>query len=372
MKRILISCTYYLPNISGVTVYVDILAKKFSKAGHKVAILSSRHKNNLKKEEEKAGIKIFRSEKLLMLNKGIFMPWFWMDAYRQVKKADVILANLPQVESIWLALWGKLMGKKFIVIHHCEFNFSGSLPNKIISGLTYPIHLVTYLLADTIVSYTQDYAETSIFLKHFLYKVKYILPPVVIGKEDKQRQQTIRKRIGLKNEKVVGFVGRIAWEKGINYLIEAVTRLKNIKLVLVGPYKDLVGDKSFYQLEKLIENNRDKVVLLGPIEHDRLVDFYKICDCLVLPSTNNLETFGIVQPEAMICGCPVVASDLPGVRMPVKMTGLGEITKVGDSQDLTNKIRKVLKTKYSRSSFDRAKKIFSIEKFTEKYLECLK
>ncbi len=318
MTKILLSCTYYLPNISGVTVYVDILARQFIKKGCGVSVLTSQHRANLKSREKVKGINIYRSRKLISINKGILMPWFWWDAYKQVRQADVIFANLPQVESIWLAVWSKILKKRFVVIHHCEFNFTGSLANKIISVITYPIHLVSYVLADEIISYTQDYAKTSIFLKYFLKKIKYILPPVVVGKENKENQKEIRNKINLKNDKVVGFVGRI-----------------------------------------------------GPIEHDRLVDFYKICDCLVLPSTNNLETFGIVQPEAMVCGCPVVASDLPGVRMPVKMTGLGEISKVGDSQDLANKIKKVLSVKYSQTRFDKAKKIFGFSYFIDAYLKLL-
>lgn len=348
-------------------MYVDILAKKLSRRGHKITIFTSKYKKELSKFEENENVKIIRSEVALTINKGVFMPMFWLDAFRQVRDNDIIFANLPQVESVWLGLWSKILGKKFIVIHHCEFNFSGTLANKIISLLTYPIHFVTYILADKIVSYTKDYARTSIFLKYFPKKIRYILPPVVVGKEDKNKQEEIKKKIGLKNEKVVGFVGRIAWEKGLNFAIEAIDKLDKVKLVLVGPFKDLVGDDSFKNLKKLIDKHKDQVVLYGPANHDELVNLYKIFDCLVLPSTNNLETFGIVQAEAIILGCPVVASNLPGVRMPVKMTGLGEIAKIGDSDDLAQKIKKVLKTKYEKKQFDKAREMFDINKFVDEY-----
>ena len=73
----------------------------------------------------------------------------------------------------------------------------------------------------------------------------------------------------------------------------------------------------------------------------------------------------------MISDCPVVASDLPGVRVPIKMTGLGEIAKVGDSAALTKKIKKVLATKYDKKMFDEAEKIFSTEIFTEAWQKCI-
>jgi len=353
MKKILISCTYYLPNISGVTVYVDILAKKLAQKGHKVSILTCRYKNNLTKDKEIDGMKIHRSKKLFSVGKGVFMPMFWWNSLRHVRSNEIIIANLPQLESIWLGIWSKIFGKKFVIIHHCEFNFTGRLVNILTSLVSYPIHLLTYAMADKIVSYTKDYADTSIFLKYFSKKIVYILPPVVLGKE-----------------KIVGFVGRIAWEKGIDHLVEVVSKIDKVKLILVGPYKQVVGDNSFSKLKKLIDGNKN-VILWGPVDHSDLVNFYKIFDCLVLPSTNNLETFGIVQAEAMISGCPVVASDLPGVRMPIRMTGLGEITKIGDGADLAKKIKEVTKTKYDKNMFDKARGIFGIEKFIEAWQKCI-
>jgi len=133
---------------------------------------------------------------------------------------------------------------------------------------------------------------------------------------------------------IVGFVGRIGWEKGLSYLIEAMKQV-NATLMLVGPYKNVAGDDTYRKLKN--------VELKGPMEHDKLKDFYKSIDCLVLPSTNNLETFGIVQAEAMVCGTPVVATNLPGVRVPIQMTNMGEICQIADSRDLAEKINIVLK-----------------------------
>ncbi len=51
--------------------------------------------------------------------------------------------------------------------------------------------------------------------------------------------------------------------------------------------------------------------------------FFAVCDVLVFTSLNRTESYGIVQLEAMTQGTPIVASDLPGVRQPVRQTGLG-------------------------------------------------
>ena len=70
----------------------------------------------------------------------------------------------------------------------------------------------------------------------------------------------------------------------------------------------------------------------------------------VLPSINSTETFGLVQVEAALCGAPSVASALPGVRMPTKMTGMGLTVPPADAAALGDAICEVLahREKYVR------------------------
>ncbi len=367
--NLLISCTYYAPNISGVSIYVQLLAE--SMTDHfQVCVLTSRFNGKNNEREMINKVSVIRSKVALTIGKGVVMPYFIIDAFKAVKASKVVNCHLPQLESVVVAGWAKILGKRLIITHHCEFDFEGPFSNKLIALLSFPFHLVSYLLADKIVAYTQDYADHSIFLKMFKHKLEIILPPILNGISSKKEILQLRNRLvhNDKEQKIIGYVGRIAWEKGLIYLVEAFEQIqKNIKakLILVGPYEEVVGDTSSKKLIQAIKLNQN-IILLGPIKHENLVNFYKICNCLVLPSTNNLETFGLVQAEAMVCGCPVVASDLPGVRVPVQLTGMGEIAKVGDSQDLAEKISKVLNGDYSKLS-KKAKLIFDFEKFKAKY-----
>ncbi len=83
---------------------------------------------------------------------------------------------------------------------------------------------------------------------------------------------------------------------------------------------------------------------------------------------NNTESFGLVQVEAFLCGPPVVATDLPGVRQPVRMTGMGEIVPIADAAGLAEGIVKVLK---DRAGYVRPRAeivdIFSMARTTEAY-----
>jgi len=61
-----------------------------------------------------------------------------------------------------------------------------------------------------------------------------------------------------------------------------------------------------------------------------------------LPSLNSTEAFGLVQIEAMMNGVPSIASNLPGVRQPVKMHEMGKVVEIGDSAGLADALLEVL------------------------------
>ncbi len=349
--KILIGLTYYLPNISGVSQYASILAEELIARGNKVRIICAKSTN--KNVVGVWGVSI---------GKGFIMPMYWLKSIKQVKWAEVVNCHLPSIESFWLALWAKIFKKKLIVTHHCEFMVTGTISNKIIAILSWPIHFFVYLWADMIVAYTKDYANYSSFLKIFNKKVVYILPPIKISKIKHQN-------LKLKNKYIIGYVGRIAWEKGLDRLIKIIPLLKkeiNFEMWWVGPFDEVKGDSYYEKLKHQILKQNEYIKLIGPVKnHDLLNQYYAKFDCLVLPSTDNLETFGIVQAEAMVCGVPVIASNLPGVRVPVHMTGMGEIASITDNNDLAEKIIKVLKTKYKKN--DDNLKLFDYKKTVDEY-----
>jgi glycosyltransferase involved in cell wall biosynthesis len=63
---------------------------------------------------------------------------------------------------------------------------------------------------------------------------------------------------------------------------------------------------------------------------------------VAVPSTNSTESWGIVQVESMICGTPSVASDMPGTRRPVQMTGMGKIFPLRDVAGLADSVIDIL------------------------------
>ena len=84
-----------------------------------------------------------------------------------------------------------------------------------------------------------------------------------------------------------------------------------------------MGEDFYGKIQHLVEQHKDRVLFLGELHGGQLSNFYSMCDVLTLPSVNSTESFGMVQVEAMLCGTPVVASDIPGVREATRVTGMG-------------------------------------------------
>jgi SAM-dependent methyltransferase len=79
------------------------------------------------------------------------------------------------------------------------------------------------------------------------------------------------------------------------------------------------------------------VGLLG--DRQALANFYAMCDVVAVPS--RTDSFASVQVEAMLCGTPVVCSDIPGAREVVRETGMGELVSPGDPDALADAILRV-------------------------------
>jgi len=119
----------------------------------------------------------------------------------------------------------------------------------------------------------------------------------------------------------------------------------SVKIVIAGSLNP-VGEKAYKEkILKLVEKYKDHIVFLGELAEEEMGSFYSLLDVLVLPSINSTEAFGMVQVEAMFSGVPVVSSDLPGVRVPIRRTGMGVIASTQDSSQLARAITTIVKNK---------------------------
>ncbi len=386
--KILFSISYYTPYVSGLTLYVKRLAEALVKKNYFISVVTIRYKKRLSLEESIDGVRVIRAKPLFQISKGfVSIDWF-LKSWKEVRRADVVIVNLPQFEGIIPSFFAKIQGKKLVAIYHCEVVLPEGVFNRLVNWLLNAAIFVSLVLSNRVVTYTEDFARHSKLLAYFIGKIEYVYPPIIEPRINKRVQNVFIEKIGKKAEFGIGVAARLSAEKGIEYILESIPILKskiknqkskvqfknnNYKIVIAGP-TDPVGEEKYKKyILQLIRKYQDNVILLGEIKPEEMGSFYSLLDVLVLPSVNSTEAFGMVQVEAMMMGVPVVASDLPGVRIPIQKTGMGKIVPIHDSRKLADAIVEVLvhKGKYMGDT-DFIKKEFYFEDAVNYYDKLLK
>ncbi|MEO0281491.1 MAG: glycosyltransferase [candidate division WOR-3 bacterium] len=160
------------------------------------------------------------------------------------------------------------------------------------------------------------------------------------------------------------YAGRLSKEKGVNYLIEAFSNLKNknAKLLIVGDGPERKN------LENIVKNYglSQRIKFLGFVDKATLQNLYEDVDFIVLPSVWQ-EPFGLTGLEAMSYGRPVIAFNVGGISEYVSNNENGFLVDVFDVKSLTEKMETLLSDKdlllkFSKNSIETSKN-FSDEIF---------
>ncbi|MBP8997713.1 MAG: glycosyltransferase family 4 protein [Anaerolineaceae bacterium] len=348
--RILIVLTYYRPHISGLTIYAERIARAFAQRGHQVTVLTSQFNPQLPREEVCEGVRVIRVPVLMRLSKGVIMPSFGRLASKLVRENDVLQLHLPQFDAAGVALRGRLHRKPTIITYHCDLELPPGLFNRIANLAVLAMNELAAIFTHRIVTYTHDYADHSKYTRRHIKKVNVIPPPVVLPAINADAKQAFKLTYNPQGKRpVIGMAARFATEKGVEVLLKAMPavleKYPNALFQFVGPYQNIIGEESYY--ERLQEDLRKYEQLgswqfLGSMSPAQMSAFYANLDLLIVPSLNSTEAFGLVQIEAMMNGVRCITSDLPGVRMPVKIHHMGEIFPIGDDRALARLIIETL------------------------------
>ncbi len=344
--KVLIALTYYRPHVSGLTIYVERLAKALVARGHQVTVLTSRFERSLPREETVQGVRVRRVPVLFRVSKGVVMPTIGLEATREVLRADVISLHLPQLDAAGIAARGRMFGRPTALTYHCDLLLPAGAVNALANQVVVVANRTAAAFCDRVVAYTEDYAVNSPFLSRYLDKLEVIPPPVEVHATSDEEVAAFKAR-HVHGSPVIGMAARLATEKGVEYLLGALPKIlerhPQAQVLFAGQYQNVLGEEAYARrLAPLFERFADQWTFLGVLDAAGMASFFRVCDVTVLPSLNSTESFGLVQIESMICGTPVVAADLPGVRQPVRTTGMGKIVPTHDSAALAEAILEVL------------------------------
>ncbi len=344
--RILFALTYYRPHTSGLTIYVERLARGLVRRGHHVTVLTSQYDPSLPKLEWLDGVRIVRAPVLARVSKGVIMPTFGWLATRLALEHDAMSLHLPQFDAPGLALRGRILKQPVVLTYHSDLKLPPGLLNQVANRVVNVTNQLAAALATRIVAYTQDFADSSPYLRRWHKKVTIIPPPIEVANVPEEEIHAFRRRWNLQGP-VIGMAARLAAEKGVEILLEALPRILAVyptaRVLFAGQHDHVLGEEEYARrLAPLLDQFRDHWTFLGILSPKEMAAFFPNLDVLVVPSLNSTETFGLVQVEAMLCGTPTVASNLPGVRQPPLMTGMGKVVPVGDAGALADAILEVI------------------------------
>ncbi len=369
--KILICILYYFPHRTGMQLYIQRIAHELLARGHEVTVLTAQHKPDLPQDEMIDGVRIVRLKVLpLAISRGMIMPAYPWAAYRLMREHDVVSIHVPMLETALLSILGALAGRKIIPTHHGDLILPPGLTNRLIQNTMFWLYKFMAKRAPAIVAYSEDYARHSYYLQPFLPKVRVIYPPITMPLPNPQRVEALRAELSHNGGPVIGFAGRFVQEKRPDLLIQALDvitkKYPNVRIAFAGEY-NIPYERTWEMYKPIVDRYRDSLIFLGMItDMGEMASFFAACDVLAL--TSDSECFALVQVEAMLCGTPVVMTDTPGGRVPVQKTGMGMLTKRGDSVSMGEAIVEVLDSpqhfKRTREEIDA---IFSFEETVNQY-----
>lgn len=132
------------------------------------------------------------------------------------------------------------------------------------------------------------------------------------------------------------YVGRLSHEKGVNYLIDAFSKVPSeIKLRIVGT--GVEKEKLEKQAEKLNLNN---IEFVGRKSGDELLKEYQNCIATILPC-NWFENFPTTILESFACSKPVIGSNLGGIPETVRTDETGILVEPANIEEIAEAVKKL-------------------------------
>ncbi len=373
--KILAILSYYAPHWTGLTRHAQILAEELVARGHEVTVLCVRHEPSLAVEETLNGVRVVRVRPWARLSRGFIAPAFPASAAKWITWADVVQIHTPLPEAALVALLCRVIRRPLMMTHHGDVVMPHGAFNRFVEWSAGLVLKTAGRLADVVTTYSLDYAENSPLLRSFGGKLVAIPPPVPTPPEARDGTAKLQTRLRMEGGPVIGIAGRWVEEKGFDYLLKALPLLcekfPGVQVVHAGGV-DIAYERFFEQCRNLVEQHSGRLTFLGLLEDSHeMAAFYRMCDVFVLPSRSDM--FALVQLEALLCGTPVVATDIPGARVVVRETGMGLLAPPRDADALACTITAVLN---DRPRFlpdvRRVRALFGFEASVDKYEETLR
>ena len=377
MNILMLSWEYPPRVVGGISRVVHDLSHKLYQDGHQVTVITYRD-GNVPYYENDEGIDVYRVDNF-MISPNNFIDWIMQLNFNMIAKAGEIISEKGKFDVIhahdWLTAYaGKTL--KFAhniplvsTIHATEAGRNSGIHGDMQRYINDTEWMLTYESSEVIVN--SNYMKNEL---QRLFGLPYEKINVVPNGVDLtlfngiDRDYDFRRKFAMDNEKIILFMGRLVYEKGVQTLISAMPKIlshyNDSKLIVAG--KGGMIDELRAQVNSLGLGN--KVYFTGYLGSKDVSKMYKCADVAVFPST--YEPFGIVALEAMLSGTPVVTSDIGGLNEIVEHGVNGMKSYAGNPNSLADSILSLLFDQnlcetVSRNAIEKVKTQYNWSKITE-------
>ena len=349
MKILMLTWEYPPRIVGGIARVVHDLSKRLIKDGHEVYVVTYKEGDVPYYEDDK-GVQVYRVDNY-MINPNNFIDWIMQLNFNMVTKANEIIAKEGKFDVIhahdWLVTYAaKTLKNSYNIplvstIHATEAGRNSGIHDETQRYVNDTEWLLTYESSEVIVN--------SNFMKNDLQRLfglpfeKINVVPNGINTNTYvglERDYEFRRQYASDNEKIILFMGRLVYEKGIQNLIAAMPKIlkgyNDSKLIIAG--KGGMTEELKNQVHAMGLDN--KVYFTGYLNSKQVSKMYKCADVSVFPST--YEPFGIVALEAMLAGVPTVVSDIGGLNEIVEHGIDGMKAYAGNANSLADSILTLL------------------------------
>lgn len=349
MKILMLSWEYPPRVVGGISRVVHDLSHKLIQEGHEVTVVTYRD-GNVPYIEDDNGVMVYRVDNF-MISSNNLIDWTMQLNFNMIAKVGEIIAEKGSFDVIhahdWLVAYSaKTLKTAYNIplvctIHATEAGRNSGIRDEQQRYINDTEWMLTYESSEVIVNSNYMRSELQRLFGLPYEKINVIPNGVNLNMYDGiEKDYDFRRRYAMDNEKIILFMGRLVYEKGIQTLISAMPKILNhyhdAKLLIAG--KGGMIDELRNQVNYLGLGN--KVYFTGYLGSKDVQKMYKCADVSVFPST--YEPFGIVALEAMLSGTPVVVSDVGGLNEIVDHGVNGMKSYAGNANSLADSILTLL------------------------------
>lgn len=331
MRILMLSWEYPPKSVGGLSNHVYYISHSLIKLGHEVHVVTCQEGTAPIKENDK-GVFIHRVEPY-NIKTDDFIKWVMQLNFAMIEESMRLIKDTGNFDIIhghdWLSAYALKSIKwgfnipAVCTIHATEHGRNNGIRTEMQRYIASCEAMLIYECRRVISCSYYMREEIHTFFSTPRDKIHVIPNGIESGKfQGRIRSKEFRRKFAEDDEKIVFFIGRHVYEKGVQILIDSIPYIievyEKIKFVIGGVGPMTLDLKN--RVEKMGLQN--KVIFTGYMEEKDKINLYKVADAAIFPSL--YEPFGIVVLEAMAAGCPVVASDVGGIAEIInhKTTGM--------------------------------------------------